>query len=101
MKTYVLLWYYLAQFSYNKSALDIFVEKIKTRFLAPKSFVRKSWRVWYEAEKYGRAGQDTEDNIKRRTPFEYCISKATNTQSEYEILTVLHDNNDFAKGSQY
>lgn len=85
----------------TKSALDRFVEKIKTRFLASKSFVRKSWRLGDEVEKYGRAVGTTDDNITRRIHFACCISKATDTNSEYEILTVYHDNNDFAKGPQY
>jgi len=52
-------------------------------------------------EKYGRAGQATEDNITRHMPFACRINKATDTHSEYEILTVFHDNDDFAKGPQY
>ena len=38
-------------------------------------------------EKYGRARQATDDNIILRTRFVRWISKATNTHSEYVILT--------------
>jgi hypothetical protein len=37
-------------------------------------------------EKYGRAGQATDDNIIRRMRFTCWITKATDTQSEYVIL---------------
>jgi hypothetical protein len=42
-------------------------------------------------EKYGRAGQATDDNIIRRMLFACWITKATDTHSEYEIL--LFDGN--------
>jgi hypothetical protein len=37
-------------------------------------------------EKYGRAGQATDDNIIRRFRFACLISKAANTHSEFVIL---------------
>jgi hypothetical protein len=37
-------------------------------------------------EKYGRAGQATDDNITRLMRIAYWITKATNTDSEYVIL---------------
>jgi hypothetical protein len=37
-------------------------------------------------EKYGRAGQATDDNIIRRMRFACWITKATNTQAEYVTL---------------
>jgi hypothetical protein len=37
-------------------------------------------------EKYGRAGQATDDNIIRRMRFEYWVTKSTDTHSEYIIL---------------
>jgi hypothetical protein len=37
-------------------------------------------------EKYGRARQGTDDNIKRRMRFARWITKATDTHSEYVIL---------------
>ena len=37
-------------------------------------------------EKYGRAGQATDDNIIRRMRFACWITKATDTHSEYVIL---------------
>jgi len=37
-------------------------------------------------EKYGRAGQATDDNTIRRMRFSWCITKAKNTHSEYVIL---------------
>jgi hypothetical protein len=37
-------------------------------------------------EKYGKAGQATDDNIIRRMRFVGWITKATDTHSEYVIL---------------
>jgi hypothetical protein len=37
-------------------------------------------------EKYGTAGQATDDNIMRRMRFECRTTKATNTHSEYVVL---------------
>jgi len=45
------------------------VEKIKTLILCFKNFFRKSYLLWDNLEKYGRAGQATNDNIKRRMRF--------------------------------
>jgi hypothetical protein len=36
-------------------------------------------------EKYGTAGQATDDNMIRRMHFAYWITKATDTHSEYAI----------------
>jgi hypothetical protein len=37
-------------------------------------------------ERYGTARQATDDSILRRMRCAYCITKATNTYSEYVIL---------------
>jgi len=37
-------------------------------------------------QNYDRVRQATDDNIIRRMRFSRCITKATNTQSEYVIL---------------
>ena len=47
---------------------------------------RKSYRLWENVEKYGRASQATDDNIVRRMLFACWITKATNTRSQYVIL---------------
>ena len=38
-------------------------------------------------EDIGRSGQTTDDNIMRRMRFACCVNKATDTHSEYVILT--------------
>jgi hypothetical protein len=58
----------------------------KTHILCSTIFFRKSCRLWDNVEKYGRAGQATDDNIIRRMRFACWITKATNTYSEYVIL---------------
>jgi hypothetical protein len=51
-------------------------------------------------KKYGTARQATDGNIIRRMRFACWITKATDTHSEYVILTVLHDNNGYANAPQ-
>jgi hypothetical protein len=41
----------------------------------------------HNVETYGRSGQATEDNVIRRMRFACWVTKATDTQSEYIILT--------------
>jgi hypothetical protein len=63
------------------------VEQIKAhckvnKFLPPKN------RTIYEImrEKYGKAGQATDDNTMRRMRLVFWITKATDTYSEYVII---------------
>jgi len=42
-----------------------FVEKVKTNILRFKTFLRKSFRLWDNVEKYGTATQAIYDNIWR------------------------------------
>jgi hypothetical protein len=51
-------------------------------------------------EKYGRARQATDHNIIRRMRFACWITKATDTNSEYVILTFPHGNNGYANAPQ-
>jgi hypothetical protein len=53
------------------------------------TFFPKSYRLWNNVEKYGRARQATDDNIIRRMRFACWITKATDTHSEYLILIAL------------
>jgi hypothetical protein len=61
----------------------IVVEKIRTHILCSISVFRKYFRSWDNVEKYCRAGQATDDTLNSGYP------KATNTQSEYVILTAF------------
>jgi hypothetical protein len=74
---------------------DKIVEKIKTHILCSKTFSRKSFHLWDNVEKYGRARQFTDDNIIRRMRFACWITKATHTHSQYVIL-LFHSNNCYA-----
>jgi hypothetical protein len=80
-----------------KSAADSLEEKIKTGFLASKYLFRKSWLLWDEVEKFGRAGQDTEDNITWHIPFACRINKATDKHSVWNPYWFPRQKN-FAKG---
>jgi hypothetical protein len=68
-------------------------ENQNTHFVFSKFFPRKSCRLWDNVEKYYRAGQVTDGNIKRRMRNAHRIPKATNTHSEYGITIVFHYNN--------
>jgi hypothetical protein len=63
------------------------VEKIKTHFMFSKFFPpEKSCSLWDNVDRHGTARQATDDNIIRRMRFACCITKATETHSEYVIL---------------
>jgi hypothetical protein len=53
-------------------------KKIKTHFIFNNFFP--------DVQKYGTVRQATDDNIIRRMRFACCITKATDTHSEYVIL---------------
>jgi hypothetical protein len=72
--------------SYNDKCLDKFVEKIKTHILCSIPFFRKSCRLWDNVEKYGTAGQASDDNIIRRMRCACWITKSTDRHSEYVTL---------------
>ena len=52
-------------------------------------------------EKYGRAGQVTDDNIIRRMRFVCWITTATNTRSEFVMLSLSHCKNGYTNAPQY
>ena len=55
---------YLAQFFLEWEMFQTkVVEKIETHILCSVTFFRKSWRLWDNVEKCGRAGQVTDDNM--------------------------------------
>jgi hypothetical protein len=56
-------------------------EKIKTHII--ECLLRKSYRLWANVEKCGRAGQATADDIIRCMRVACWITKATDTHSEY------------------
>jgi len=51
-------------------------------------------------EKYCTARQTTDDNTTRRMSIACWITKATDTQSEYVILTAFPANNGYANAPQ-
>jgi len=66
------------------------VEKLKTHFMFNDPFSRKSCRIRDDVEKYGIAGQATDYKIIRHIRIVCWITKATDTHSEYVILTDFH-----------
>jgi hypothetical protein len=77
-----------------------FAEEIKTHVLCPTTLSRKSCSLWHNVEKYGTAGQATDDNIIQRMRFACWITKATDTHSEY-VIRLCHGNNGYANAPQY
>ena len=63
------------------------VEKIQTHIFCSITFSRKSCRLRCIVEKYGQAKQATDVNIMWLMLIACWITKATDTSSEYVILT--------------
>jgi len=61
------------------------------------NFSRKSRRLWDNVEKYGRAGQATDDALAHA----HCTLDTHSTQSEYEILIAFPLNNYCRNAPQY
>jgi hypothetical protein len=87
MKTDIRLWSHLAQFFLEWEMFQTkFVEKIKTHILCSATFFLKSCRLWDNVEKYGRAGQATDDNRIRRMRIARWIPKSTHTHTHSEYV---------------
>jgi hypothetical protein len=65
------------------------VVNIKTHILCSLTFFRKFYPLRDNVEKYGKAGQATDDNIIRRMRCACWITTATDTHSEYLIFIVF------------
>ena len=64
MKTDIHYWSYLAQLLLEWEMFQTeVVEKTKTHIVCSVTFSLKSYRLWDNVEKYGRAGQATDDNM--------------------------------------
>ena len=91
MQTNIHFWSCLAQFF---SEWEMFetrgVEKIKTHISCSVTFLRKSWSLWDNVERYCRSGQAAYDNTALRTA--RWIPHATNTHSK-EVILISHCNN--------
>jgi len=64
------------------------VEKLKTHILCSITIYRKSCRVWDNVEKYGTAGQAT-DETTWRMRIACCIPKSTDAHSIFVILVAF------------
>ena len=53
------------------------------------NFFWKSYRLWDSVEKYGKERQAADDSIIRDMRFACWLTKATDTHSEYAVLTVF------------
>jgi len=67
----------------------IVVEKVKIHVEWSVTFFRKSCPLWDNVEKYGRARQTTNNNIKRCINLTCWVNNATDTHSEYVIHTAF------------
>ena len=66
--------------------------------LGPIRFFRKSWRLWDNVEKYGRAKHVTDENIIKRMRFACWITKDTHTY-KYFILSACPRHQWIRKGA--
>ena len=86
MSTFIYLLSYLAHLFLRWEMYQTkVVEKFETSILRSTTIYRKSCRVWDNLEKYGTAGQAT-DEIPWRMRTACCIPKSTDTHSKYVIL---------------
>jgi len=92
LKTNIHLWPYLSQFFVEWEMFQAkLVENIEKHILSfINFFLRKSYRLWDNVGKCGRARQDTGDNKIRCMRNPYQIPKAANTHSEYVICIRIH-----------
>ena len=98
MKTTRHTWSSLAQFFLEWEMLQKkAVGELKTHVVYLLTFFRKSSRLWENVEKYCKAGQATDDNMRMR--FARWITKATETHAEYVIL-VFHCNSGWKNAPQ-
>jgi hypothetical protein len=72
-----------------RNVLDKILEKLKTHILCPITYFQKSCRLWENKKQYGRVRHARYDNIIRCLRFACWIIKATDTHSEYLILTAF------------
>ena len=72
-------------------------ENIKTHVLFSITFFRQSCHLWNNVENYGTVGQATDYNTTWYMRFACWINKATNTHSEYVILTAWQRQQRFCK----
>ena len=78
----------MAQFFLEWKIFEINLSRnSKQTFHIQERFFRKSCRLWNNVERYDTAGQDTDDNVILRMRFACWITMATNTKSEFLILT--------------
>jgi hypothetical protein len=90
MQTDIHLWSHLAELLLEWEMFQTeVVQKIKTNILCSITFSRKLCRLWDIVENCRWPGQTTDDNIIRRMRAACWITKATDTQSEYVILTAF------------
>jgi len=90
VKTYVHLLSYIAEFFVEWEMFQTNdIQKIKTRISCSIIFSRKSFPVWHDMEAYRIDGQVTDNKIIRRMRFACWMTMATNTHSEYVILTAF------------
>jgi hypothetical protein len=71
--------------AYDKSC----TEYPNTRLIFSKRLLRESYSLQFNVEKYDWARQATGHSITQRLHFAWWITKATNTHSEYVILSVF------------
>jgi len=78
------------------------VEKIRTHILCSIFFFFENRAVNEKiCNNYGRDRHAIDDNTIRRRRIALWVIKATNTHSEYAIMTVLHSNSGYVKAAEY
>ena len=102
IKIDVHLCWYLAEFFLEWELFQTkVVQKVKTHILCSTTVFRTLCRLWEcEKKKCGTAGQATNGNIILRMHFVCWITKATDSHSEYVILSVFYGKDGYANAPQ-
>jgi len=90
IKTNLYLSQYRSQFFLQWAMFHTaFLYKTKTHILCSITYFRKSCRLWDDVEKYCRARQVTEENMKRRVHIAHRMTKAKISRLNYVISIVF------------
>ena len=66
MKTFLHLWQYLTEFYLEWEMFQINVDEIRTHIFCSETFLRKSFRLWDNVEKYNGAREAADGNMATR-----------------------------------
>jgi hypothetical protein len=102
MKSCISCWSYLAHLLLEWEMLHTkVIEKLKPHVSYSVSFFLRSYLLWDKVEKYGRAGQTTDDNIIRRMRFYAAYLRLQTHTQNMHYYFLFHGNSRYASAPRY